>query len=297
MSLRLYKLQFRHAHFGDGLLSDSIANFDASRLYSALFLEALKLDCEDEFLALTQQTDFVLSDAFPYIDGQPYLPKPIGYPEYEESTLQDLKKVRQETKKVKKLHYLPYQQFSAYLQKKVDIDTLLANQSRLSKISYVTQKGVDPFQVGVTAFQEALYVLADQSALFDLLMESLQYTGLGGKRSSGFGQFYLETHTVPEDLASHLTIQTNAACMLLTSALPKDAELAGSLEQANYLLKKASGFAYSDSSGELLRKQDLYKFKAGSTFKKSFTGEIRDIRPDEFPHSVWHFAKGLFYQL
>ena len=60
---------------------------------------------------------------------------------------------------------------------------------------------------------------------------------------------------------------------------------------------KESGFAYSETEQELLRKQDFYKFKAGSIFKRAYHGYIADVRPDGFGHPVYNFAKGLFYKI
>lgn len=290
-------MEFQHAHFGDGLLNESVATFDAARLYSALFLEGQKLDKEKEFIELSQKDDFVLSDAFPFIEGQPFLPKPIGYPKYQEDKDQDLKKVRQAAKKLKKIAYIPSQNFKNFLERRVDIQTLFNLQNKLMRHTYTTQKGVDPFEVGVSAYKNALYVFASQSPLLDELMDSLQYSGIGGKKSSGLGQFRLEILSIPVELNQLLVLDCDRPVMSLATNLPKNKELTSVLKNANYLLKKSSGFAYSQTAGELLRKQDLYKFKAGSTFACSFRGSIVDVRPNNFPHPVWNFSKGLFYRL
>lgn len=291
-------MQFQNAHFGEGMLSESVSSFDASRLYSALFLEAQKLGKPDEFVELTQNTDFVLSDAFPFIEGQPFLPKPIGYPRVDQQIdSTDLKTVRQKAKKLKKILYIPLNKLDLFLKQEADIEELEAYQNQLAKHSYTTQKGVDPFEVGVTVYKNALYILASQSNLFDQLMESLQYSGIGGKRSSGLGGFSLEILPLPSVLAEKLTVKSNQSVMALSTSLPEDEELEDCIRGANYLLKKSSGFAYSETTGTLLRKQDLYKFKSGSTFRTTFKGKIADIRPDNFSHPVWNFAKGIFYQL
>ncbi|AOF48270.1 type III-A CRISPR-associated RAMP protein Csm4 [Tetragenococcus halophilus] len=298
MTLKIYKMKFQHAHFGEGILSESASSFDASRLYSALFLEAKKMDVVDEFMKLTQNANFVLSDAFPFIDDQPFLPKPIGYPKVEQDNADDnLKKVRQTAKKLKKIFYLPLNQLELFLKQQANIEELAEYQAQLAEHSYTTQKGVDPFEVGVTVYNSALYVLASQSPLFDQLMDSLQYSGVGGKRSSGLGQYSLEILSLPDELAENLTTNKQQRVMALSTCLPMNQEMLTCLDGANYLLKKSSGFAYSETAGALLRKQDLYKFKAGSTFQTSFTGDIVDVRPDNFPHPVWNFAKGIFYQL
>ena len=85
--------------------------------------------------------------------------------------------------------------------------------------------------------------------------------------------------------------------MALTTCLPIDGELEMAMEGASYLLKKSSGFTFSQSVSENFRKQDLYRFKAGSTFQRTFKGQIVDVRPEDFPHPVWNYAKALFYRL
>lgn len=66
-------------------------------------------------------------------------------------------------------------------------DSVIGFFTFFEKQDYVTRKGEDPYEVGVTYFNESLYVVAAQSDLFDQLMYSLQYSGLGGKRTSGYG--------------------------------------------------------------------------------------------------------------
>lgn len=299
MVLKLYKLTFNTAHFGEGTLNESVAGFDVSRLYSALFLEALKLGKEDDFFHLTNQKDFLLSDAYPY-RHEPYLPKPIGYPllrndEQEE----DLKKIRQEAKKVKKIDYIPLSMFAEYVKGNGDVDQIVQMRSEFARTSYLVKKGEDPYEVGLTSFKESLYVLATSSPLFDTLMESLQYSGLGGKRSSGYGGFVLEIEDAPSEIADNVVGETSVTgvFMALATSLPTVDELSEVIKNSKYLLKRAGGFAYSEHGGEQLRKQDLYRFKAGSTFEKTYRGQIKDVRPTDFSHPVWCYAKGTFYRL
>lgn len=93
MTIKIYRMKFDRAHFGNGYLNQSQLTFTASRLYSALFLEALHMNVADSFFTLSKQDNFILSDAFPYIDGKPFLPKPIGYPKRNDDKLkiEDLK--------------------------------------------------------------------------------------------------------------------------------------------------------------------------------------------------------------
>lgn len=297
MAIKLYKMSFNHAHFGEGHLNESHAAFDAGRLFSALFIEALKLGKEAAFLDEANKDSFQLSDAFPYIDDVPYLPKPIGYPKHRDSDEANLKSMRREAKKVKKIKYIPWDQMDLFLTHQANIDDISEAHGRLEEHESITKKGEDPYEVGVTAYKNALYILATESPLFDSLMSSLQFSGLGGKRSSGYGRFTLEKLNVPNGLSERLNSGQSNTLLLLSTSLPKDEELESSLEAAYYMIKKTSGFTYSESVGEQLRKQDLYKLKSGSTFEQAFTGDIRDVSPDDFPHPVWNYAKGFFYAL
>ncbi|KXT78673.1 CRISPR-associated RAMP protein, Csm4 family [Streptococcus sp. DD11] len=297
MTYKMYLLSFQTAHFGTGKLDSSAFAFSADRLFSALFIEAIKMGKEEEFLSLAQEDDFVLSDAFPF-DGMPFLPKPIGYPKRDKlPQVNDVAEQRKQAKKTKKLTYIRLDKFKDFLNGK-----LLDNQD-FGKLNIVTKnqpfKDGHLFQVRTITYKEtvSLYLIAKQSQLFDELMKALQFSGLGGKRSSGYGRFELEIKDVPEKLAEHLTFDAASNVMALTTALPVDDDLTEAMRDGQYLLTKSSGFAFSSSHQSNYRKQDFYKFKAGSTFSKSFRGQIADIRPIGFSHPVWNFAKPLFYKL
>lgn len=90
MTTSMVKLTFQvPVHFGDGRLSGGEYTCDAATLFSALFIEALKMDCADELLAATKLGELTLSDAFPYIGERLYVPKPMvdlgSYAESEDS--------------------------------------------------------------------------------------------------------------------------------------------------------------------------------------------------------------------
>ena len=85
--------------------------------------------------------------------------------------------------------------------------------------------------------------------------------------------------------------------MTLTTSLPIEKELEHAMETGSYLLSKSSGFAFSTETKENYRKQDLYKFASGSTFCESYTGQIVDVRPLDFPHEVLNYAKPLFFKM
>lgn len=298
MEVQAYKLDFQTVHFGNGNLNESIGSFNASRLYSSLFLESLKLNVDKEFLNLSKSANFFLSDSFPLKDGEFYLPKPIGYPKIPLNS-ESTRETRRKAKRSKKLRYIKYTDMEDYVEGNCDVDKLDGTDSFFSKSTVVTKKGIDPYEVGITNFKTSLYILTIKHKLLDVLMNSLQYSGIGGKRSSGYGRFTVEKLDIPDEFSKNIVVNDSeyGVYMTLSTSIPNNDELDAVLPTAEYLLEKSSGFAYSSTSRNLLRKQDLYKFAVGTTLTKTYNGNIFDVRPDDFPHPVWNYAKGLFYKL
>ena len=298
MEVQAYKLDFQTVHFGNGNLNESIGLFNASRLYSSLFLESLKLNVDKEFLNLSKSANFFLSDSFPLKDGEFYLPKPIGYPKIPLNS-ESTRETRRKAKRSKKLRYIKYTDMEDYVEGNCDVDKLDGTDSFFSKSTVVTKKGIDPYEVGITNFKTSLYILTIKHKLLDVLMNSLQYSGIGGKRSSGYGRFTVEKLDIPDEFSKNIVVNDSeyGVYMTLSTSIPNNDELDSVLPTAEYLLEKSSGFAYSSTSRNLLRKQDLYKFAVGTTLTKTYNGNIFDVRPDDFPHPVWNYAKGLFYKL
>lgn len=298
MDLQIYELKFDTVHFGDGLLESSMGLFTASRIFSAMFIEAINLNLSDELYSLAISDDFVLSDALIH-NEELFLPKPIGYPK-KENQKAELNRVQ--IKQLKKIEMIPSSIFYDFIQGNIDVDLieeLYHLQQNLWKNSIVTRKGEDPYRVGIVSYYENVKVvfISIKHPLIETLLESLQYTGIGGKKSTGLGKFELTFKEVPKYLKNKITQDSDFPVMLLTTAIPIQEQLANTLKDANYLLIKSSGFADSSSNLQNLRKQDLYKFKIGSTFNRTFQGDIFDVSPDDFPHPVWNYSKPLFLKL
>ncbi len=205
MTYKMYIMNFQSAHFGTGTLDSSKMTFAADRLFSALAIEAKKMGKMEEFVSLAGQDDFVLTDAFPYKSG-PFLPKPIGFPKFEQPDLTtDVKEVRRQAKMAKKLQFIPLDKFDSYVNGTLFEDAEHAVTNIITK----NQPHVDGhlYQVSTVRFadQSALYVIATESNLLNELMTSLQYAGIGGKRSSGYGRFDLTITDIPDALKNRLT--------------------------------------------------------------------------------------------
>lgn len=288
-------MTFKRAHFGEGYLDSSSMTFTADRLFSALYLEALKHGKEDEFFKLAETPDFRISDAFPY-KNKLFLPKPIGYPRNSE-VIEDIVELRRKLKKQKKLKFIKWSDFDKFLSgEDVECVSFGVPDMRTHKNHFDDQS---LFQSEAFVYDGvSLYFIGVKSLLLEELMTSLQYTGIGGKRSSGFGQFKLEILVLESSIVDRLTTVAQSDVMLIASSIPLEhEEIEFSLKNSAYLLRKFSGFAYSTTLKETYRKKDVYKFLSGSTFTSTFNGEIIDVKPDKLSHNVYHYAKPLFIKI
>ena len=93
MNYRIYKLKFKNGvHFGNGTLDESAVTFQADVLFSALYIEAIKQNCEKKFYQIVKSGDLRFSDAFPYFENTYTVPKPILYVEHNIQTEQEDRK-------------------------------------------------------------------------------------------------------------------------------------------------------------------------------------------------------------
>lgn len=307
MEYSVYKLEFKTAvHFGEGTLNDSAQTFPADLLFSALYMEAIKMNCADSFYETVQKGDLLFSDAFPYVGDTYLLPKPMVYIERRSgNNLEQDDKQAKEAKKFKKMKFIPVEKLEEYLTGRMtpdqnDMEDFGAAQQQVMAAVRSEREDTLPFHVGRFSYlkgnglyliiayreEESLYLLED-------LLDSLSCTGIGGKKSSGLGKFVLKTGAHTEFLQQRLKKEASR-WMLLSTALPRDEELDEAMEGASYLLQKRSGFVASEQYAKTWqKKKDLYVFSAGSCFKNRFEGDIYDVS-DGGNHPVYRYAKPLF---
>ena len=104
MIYQLYKLEFlNHVRFGKRSLNDVEYTLHADTLYSALYIEALKVGKQEEFYDITKNGDVTFSDAFLYRGNELYIPKP-----YIKIKNQENQGNSSEKKKYKKIPYIAY---------------------------------------------------------------------------------------------------------------------------------------------------------------------------------------------
>jgi len=319
MKFWVYKLTFStEVHIGDGLLTDSGYTMHADTFFSALCIEALKIYGEEGITNLKEwvnEDKLVLSDGFPYINDVLYLPKPLN-PQYMDK-YNISKKTSSERKAYKKLKYLP-----------VDIwwkkDTALDIENELIQLKQIGESTLhirasiqglpetEPYGVGGFVFSEngGIYFIVgieeEYETVFDNILDSLQYTGIGGKISTGMGKFQWEKYTIKDKMKKRLCYgkqsKENKNLMTLSVSLPqKQDELV--LEDSYYSVIKRSGFVASqsytirqkDMTG-FTKKKNLYVIQAGSCMTHGYCGNIIDVS-DGGTHEVLRYAKPLFWRV
>lgn len=316
MEYSIYKLKFLcGVHFGKNTLDSSGYAFFADTLFSALFQEALKLEngdtMADTLVHYVKDGSLVFSDAFPYIENnnlheEYYLPKPMIHIENDADKGDSSKK-----KMYKKLVYIPVSCFDAYLngnfpiERADELDRELGWSAVKVSAAIRGEEETVPYRVGAYYFKEGsgLYLIAgfgtkEVQDCFELLLKCLSFSGIGGKRSAGFGRFELLKTEVPEVFHKRLKAgKTKTHVMTLSVSLPMEDELSIAIEGASYLLQKRSGFIASETfAEEQRRKKDLYVFQSGSCFRTVFHGDIYDVSSGG-AHPVYRYAKPFFMEV
>ncbi len=276
MKKSIIKLKFKTPiHIGNRSLTDSEFDLKADTIFSALCIESGNIE---KLVGLVREGKLKISDGLPYVDDFYYIPKPMIY----------INQQSEDYKLFKKIKYIAIDALDFYLggslYPKDEIHSFILGESSIRTRVCV---GEDPYQVGVYTFYEnsGLYIIVDHEDdyIFDIF-ESLQYTGIGGKRSSGFGKF---TFTVE----NAFEFPKGDKKILLNTAMANETEITTTLQGADYLLQKRSGFIH----GSKYKKRDFYSFKAGSVFQNAFEGDIFDVGNDE--HPVYRYGVPMFLEV
>ena len=308
MEFSIFRLTFdKGVHIGEGSLEDHGIILHADTIFSALCIEALNMGGEphlNRLLTLAGGDTFFLSDAFPYAQGEYYVPKPVVKPRI------NLEDNDPSAKKVfKKMKYIPLDKLDDYFRGVINADAArdMADglDEKLGKSSLVARAAVRtgdetlPYHVGIFTFRKGagLYIITggDEASLTILrgLFSGLAYSGVGGKRTSGLGRFTVVEEPVPNSIAERLT-GTYPAYMTLCASMPNEAETETVMANITYTLLRRSGYVLSDTyADDPLRKKDFYLFNSGAVVSKKYIGGIFDVS-NGGAHPVYRYAKPLF---
>lgn len=295
---RLFRLEFPYGvHFGKRALEDTDITFYADTLFSAFCQEAVRQGTLNRWLELFEKNRLWISDAFPYVKQEYYLPKPIMWIKTERPGGDSVEK-----KKYKKLKYIPAKYIKEYFMGEFPIDLgfpEIGQESMRVSAKVRGEEETTPYRIKIFQFSEGagLYFIAkgeeDALQFLEELLFAVSYSGIGGKKYAGLGRFEFMTCKIPDELETLLE-NKGEIHMLISSALPKTEELQKATEHGYFQLIKRSGFIDSANySDRQMRKRDLYVFQSGSCFTSSFSGQIVDVS-DGGKHPVYRYAKAMF---
>ena len=309
MEYCIYKFNFKTAvHIGNGKLADGEMTLHADTLFSALCQEAVQMGGKEmlqELISYVDKDQLRISDCFPFLQkNHYYIPKPMKAVAHESDNSTD-------RKAFKKLKYLSVDKLEEYLNGTLDVVKENAFFSAHSGMySVKTSAAVSeiedtkPYSVGLWSFPQdsGLYFIlgyeSDEVNYFiGDLMDSLSYSGIGGKRSAGLGKFECSVDRIPEIMQRRIDAEDGKQFMTLSVYMDEQETLKEVLSDAEYLLMKRSGFVASGSYSEnFQKKKNLYVFREGSCFSQKFDGAVFDVSGGG-THPVYRYAKTMWMKV
>lgn len=326
MQYKIFKLKFETpVHFGDEKIGTSLEKTNiichSDTLFSAMCQEILKLFDEIvllDFVDMVEEGELLFSSLLPYNGNNLFLPKPYLLLERnynkEEMDSSSIKK-----KKMKKLEYISINDFYKYidyLKMGCDFDYNedfynVCEINTTAKVSLNTDNDNNNiYYVGSTYFKKdcGLYVLVaynkdEHIELFEKILTSLGYSGIGGKRSCGYGKFEIEDEMfpdivgLPEEKLMYSLLEENGDYQETLSVVsPSNEEIENQdFDKAFYKLISRNGYVYSTTYTEentLVKRKSLSMFKEGSCFPFEIKGKIKDVS-DNGKHPVYKNGKCL----
>lgn len=330
MQYKIFKLKFETpVHFGSekvGTSLEKVTNICRSdTLFSAMCQEIMKIEDEIkllDFVDWVDDGDLVFSSLLPYRDNELFLPKPCLLLERNNKT-DDTEDIASsiKKKKMKKLEFISINDFSRY------IDCLKSGKSfEYDEEKYVFYKTETTAKVSLNRNGDSndnniyyvantyfisgcgLYVIVkykeqEQIEFFEKILDSLGFSGIGGKRSSGYGKFNIEKEMYSavdgyeEEKLIFELLETNGDYNIALSVVsPTEAEIENNdFDKAYYKLISRDGFVYSTEytdENTLVKRKSLSMFKEGSCFPFEIEGEVKDVS-DNGKHPVYKNGKML----
>lgn len=310
----IYQLKFTApVHFGraeqGGKLERVSLGYSSDTLFSALCHElSTDLTRLNKFISDAKDKKILLSDLMPYnvVGGDNYffIPKPLIQPPSAE------KKKSLAAKKLKGIDYIRASRIAEYITDlKNNIDFIAAeNEYNFGEFSLMTRINVRqeiPYSVGLFAFNPdaglygIVYLADDNIDEFMELIEYLGLSGIGGKRSSGYGKFELYDDAYPledsfsaDDMAinKRINIKNAAYYLALSNVLPNENTLIA-LKHSFYKLQKRSGFI--GGSSQMQKKNSVYMVKAGSCLNARIAGELISLGECD-NHEILRYGRGIY---
>ncbi len=317
MQSYVYKLKFTTpVHFGINSLTNSTPTCLADTLFSAICIKWIEVFGDLEELIENVKSDrFLISDTFPYIGQEFYVPKPVIYLE---KNFEGNSKV--DKKEMKSINYIPINKLNEYIDFLVNGGDLpfkanikYCQDELIRKASILRQeeileddnyKNTEIYSISVYRFLEnsGLYFIlrCDQKLKnkIDIVIDALSISGLGGKRSLGYGKFVFKSFDGSQ--FDELLDKESDCYMSLTTFLPTYDEIRSfDKDKSTYTLIERGGYIesldYSNSKKRASKKKKpLVMFGSGSCFDMKFKGQLFNVSNDSQRHPVYKYGKPLF---
>lgn len=299
LSYYLYKLHFSGpVHIGpdhgQNPLESSLTTMHSDSFFSALCVEAARYggsEMVENLVDDARQSRMVLSDLLPCRGEELFLPKP-NLP-FVQARVEANSENRKE---FKKMRFVPISMWTDYckfcfeekpfsLKKCKEAMQGFSYPDQRQRVAVEGSEDPEPYFLQATSFppDSSLYCIlgfdsGQTRSKWEQLLNSLAWSGIGGKRSSGWGKFEISS---PDSLENHQVLHTGLSAkdapmwMTLNTSLPTDEELQSIAQQSSYLLCRRGGFV----DGKTYKKRTVYAFSAGSCVNARFEGDVLDLAP------------------
>lgn len=327
MMYYIFTLKFlTPVHFGDTANGGSLDKFSlqcsADTLFAALCNEAANKgsDAVETLVKKTAEGKIVFSSLFPYwrtVDDDLYfyLPKPLLKLEQDEQqsvkSFEEIKQLATKLKKQKKSTYIRASQINSLLEsggsdRQFAVPEFAAPLVA-GRVALREEKPL-PYYVGSYVFSEnsGLYFILgveheEEFMLIKELLLSLGYSGIGGKRSSGYGKFELADNDLMlyDDgtaIALMLYNEKSKYQMCLAPVCPCVDEI-DVVKQGSYKLIKRGGFIASSAAKDNIKRNSIYMLQEGSCFPERLRGQMLQQTVDGLAHDVYRDGIGMFVGL
>lgn len=327
MNYSVYKLLFETpVHLGT---SETALNLEsasdhllADTLFSALCQEALKLigsDGPEMLYKKAKEGKVILSDTMPWQKDRLYLPKPTLTGKRNISRDENVDPKNR--KELKKINWIDINEFDTYIEALKKGERYVPSKGEFgSPVQYtrvsileLPEKYSEPYYIGAYEFNEnaGLYFILgyeseEDKKLIESLLKGLEFSGIGGKISSGLGKFHINEIIDLEKSKNreHTNLlnglkSTSEQYMLLTSSLPTEEELDQALEDASFGLIRRSGFIQSENFADsLMKKNTQFFLTSGSVLANRYKGDVYNVAPENFGnHPVYRYSMPIFLRI
>ena len=331
MKYYLFTLKFlTPVHFGDsgngGNLERVSMTCSADTFFSALCNEAAMIskDCVETLVNKFAEGKVKLSSLFPFYQAddeelQLYLPKPLYRMDVEApntKSFEEMKIAATKMKKMKKTTYVRASELEDLLDavksnEEYEYDLpVFATKMNSERVNKRMAEPL-PYFVGSYLFAKnaGLYFVLglENEEDFDEIEElvlQLGLSGIGGKRSSGYGKYEFFDDCIEldsdygvyaDDLALARMLSDNEAGLQMCIAPVKpNCEDAMVVKEGFYKLLRRSGFVSSNNMEENLKRDSVYMLAEGSCFKERVSGNLVDFTVQGVNHKIYRNGLGMY---